>query len=131
MVALASEAYAVCHSLGITPEAFDGIEPGLYYPPKQRDWAAIHRSLDALVERRRRDKKQRSGVWRDLAVRKRRTEVWEHLAPIVRQGEVLGLALPLTRRLVERIHDLEEGRAEMSWQHLEELEALRVDRANE
>jgi 2-dehydropantoate 2-reductase len=127
MVALAAEVYAVSHALGIEPEPFDAVEPRLYFPPEGRDPAAIDRSLDTLVERRRRDKKTRSGVWRDLAVRKRRTEVEEHLLPIIRHGEGAGLALPLTRRVAERIHDLEEGRAEMSWRHLDELEALRTE----
>ncbi len=125
MVALASEAYAVAHALGIHPEPFDGVEPGLYYPPEQRDWAAINRSLDALVARRKRDQKQRSGIWRDLAVRKRRTEIDEQLVPIVRRAEALGMALPLTNSVVKRIHDLEQRRAEMSWSHLDELESLR------
>jgi 2-dehydropantoate 2-reductase len=125
MIELASEVYNVADHLGIRPEAFDGVEPALYYPRERRDWAAIGQSLDALVERRRRDQKQRSGIWRDIMVRRRRTEVDEQLGEVVRHGAAAGLPLPLTRRVVEQIHDLEEGRTAPSWEHLEELDRLR------
>jgi 2-dehydropantoate 2-reductase len=125
MVELAAEIYEVADRLGVRPEPFDGVEPGLYYPRAGRDWAAIERSLDALVARRRRDQKQRSGIWRDLMVRRRGTEVGDHLGPIIRHADALGLALPLTRRVAQRIGDLEAGRAQPAWEHLDELEALR------
>jgi 2-dehydropantoate 2-reductase len=125
MVELAGEVYEVADQLGIRPEAFDGVEPALYYPRERRDWAAIERSLDALVERRKRDQKQRSGIWRDIMVRRRRTEVDEQLGLVVRHGADAGLPLPLTRQVIDRIHDLEEQRAAPSWSHLEELERIR------
>lgn len=127
MIELASEVYEVADHLGIRLEAFDGVEPALYYPRERRDWAAIERSLDALVERRRRDQKQRSGIWRDIMVRRRRTEVDEHLGVVARQGAAIGLPLPLTRRVIEYIHDLEEQRAAPSWAHLQELERIRQE----
>ena len=125
MVELAAEVYEVADRLGVRPEAFDGVEPRLYYPREGRDWEAIQRSLDELVARRQRDQKQRSGIWRDLMVRRRRTEVAAHLGPIVRHAEALGLPLPLTRRVAQRISDMEAGRAEPAWEHLDDLEALR------
>jgi 2-dehydropantoate 2-reductase len=97
------------------------VEPALYYPRAGRDWAAIQRSLDALVARRRRDQKQRSGIWRDLMVRRRGTEVGEHLGPIIRHADALGLPLPLTRRVAQLIGDLEAGRAAPAWEHLDAL----------
>jgi 2-dehydropantoate 2-reductase len=126
MVELASEVYEVAGRLGVQPERFDGVEPALYYPREQRDWEAIAQSLDALVERRRHDQKQRSGIWRDIMVRRRRTEVDEQLGPVVRHGEAAGLPLRLTRRVIERVHDLEEGRVAPSWAHLDELEQIRA-----
>jgi 2-dehydropantoate 2-reductase len=125
MIELASEVIEVADHLSIRPEAFDGVEPALYYPRERRDWAAIERSLDALVERRRRDQKQRSGIWRDIMVRRRRTEVDEQLGVVARQGTAAGLPLPLTRRLLDRIHDLEQGRIAPSWEHLDELDRIR------
>jgi 2-dehydropantoate 2-reductase len=125
MIELASEVYEVADRLDIRLEAFDGVEPALYYPREQRDWAAIGRSLDALVERRRRDQKQRSGIWRDIMVRRRRSEVDEQLGAVARHGAAVGLPLPLTRRVIDRIHDLEQGSIAPSWEHLDELERIR------
>jgi len=125
MVELAAEVYEVAAQLGVQPEPFDGVEPELYYPRVGRDWAAIQQSLDALVARRRRDQKQRSGIWRDLMVRRRGTEVGDHLGPIIRHADTLGLPLPLTRRVAQLIGDLETGRAKPAWEHLDALEALR------
>ncbi len=125
MVELASEVYEVADRLGIKPEAFDGVEPALYYPREARDQAALDQALDALVARRRRDQKQRSGIWRDIMVRHRRTEVDEQLGPVIRHGEQVALPLPLTHRVVEYIHNLEIGRTQPSWSHLQSLEQLR------
>ena len=125
MVELAAEIYEVAERLGVRPEPFDGVEPALYYPRAGRDWTAIQQSLDALVARRRRDQKQRSGIWRDLMVRRRGTEVGDHLGPIMRHADTLGLPLPLTRRVAQLIGDLEAGRAKPAWEHLDALEALR------
>jgi 2-dehydropantoate 2-reductase len=127
MIELAGEVYEVADRLGIHPEAFDGVEPALYYPREQRDWAAIEQSLDALVERRRRDQKQRSGIWRDIMIRQRRTEVDEQLGAVVRHGAAIGLPLPLTRRLIDRIHDLEQGHIAPAWAHLDELDRIRQE----
>jgi 2-dehydropantoate 2-reductase len=125
MVELAAEVYEVAARLGIRPEPFDGVEPGLYFPRVGRDEALLAAALDALVARRRRDQKQRSGIWRDLMVRRRRTEVDEQLVPVVRHGEPLGLRLPLTRLVIDRIHAIERGEAAPSWDHLDALEELR------
>lgn len=125
MAALASEVYEVADRLGITPEAFDGVEPALYYPRETRDQAVLDQALDALVARRRRDQKQRSGIWRDIMVRRRRTEVDMQLVPVIRHGAALGLPMPLTRTVVEYIHHLEAGRVPPSWSHLEALEQAR------
>ncbi|MGH7375619.1 MAG: ketopantoate reductase family protein, partial [Candidatus Rokuibacteriota bacterium] len=68
--------------------------------------------------------KTKTGIWRDLAVRKRKTEVDGQLGVLVRKGEALGVATPLTRRLIELIRDLEDGRRQMDWSNLDPLVAL-------
>ena len=40
------------------------------------------------------------------------------IAPIVAAGDEVGIDAPLTRRLVELIHDVEEGRRRQSWETL-------------
>src|SRR5581483_8315264 len=100
MVELASEIYEVAAREGVTVEAFDDVEPSLYYPREQRRPAAIGRSLDDLVARRRKDGKSKSGVWRDLAVRHRKTEVDQQSGLAAEIGASHGLLMPLTRRVV-------------------------------
>jgi 2-dehydropantoate 2-reductase len=125
MVELAAEVYEVAHREGVTPEPFDNVEPSLYYPREARDWAGIDASLDDLVVRRRADKKTHSGIWRDLAVRKRHTEVDEQVGAVTRIGREHGLPMPLTTRVVEMIHELEDGLRGRAVTNVDELERLR------
>lgn len=125
MVELAAEVYEVAHRQGVTPEPFDNVEPSLYYPREARDRARIDASLDDLVVRRRGDKKARSGIWRDLAVRKRRTEVDEQIGAVTRIGAEYGLPMPLTTRVVEMIHELEDSVRTRAVTNVDELERLR------
>jgi 2-dehydropantoate 2-reductase len=124
MVELATEIYDVAAREGVKPEPFDDVEPGLYYPRDQRDWDAINRSLDALVARRRRDRKTHSGIWRDLAVRRRPTEVDFQIGLAAEIGGGHGLPMPLTNALVGMIHELESGRRDRSLSNLDELNTL-------
>ncbi len=118
-IALAREILAVAKARGVTPEGFDGFDPASYLPNAPAGDAA--QSLDELVTHNRRSIKTHSGIWRDLAVRKRRTEVDAQLGIIVQIGEEAGVAAPLTARLVELIHEIENGTRELS---LETLDAL-------
>lgn len=106
-IALAQEILAVAVARGVTPEAFNGFDPAAYLPSALPD--AASRSLDDLVAFNRRSAKTHSGIWRDLAVRKRRTEVDAQLGIVVALGRQAGIATPLTARLVELIHDIENG----------------------
>lgn len=124
MLELATEIYAVADREGIHIEAFDNLEPDLYYPPEQRDPAAIHRTLDRLTAWQRGNLKTKSGIWRDLAVRHRKAEIGGK-GDVVEIGEKYGVATPLTHKVMEMIHDLEDGRRTMSWDNLEEVDALR------
>jgi 2-dehydropantoate 2-reductase len=118
-VALAREILAVARARGVTPEAFDGFEPAAYGP--RATSGAASRSLDALVAHNRRSAKSHSGIWRDLAVRKRRTEVDAQLGIVVSLGREVGVATPLTARLVELIHDIENGVRPLSLDNLDAL----------
>lgn len=82
----------------------------------------VSESLDQLVAIRRDDEKSRNGVWRDLAVRsRRRTEVDAHFTPIVTHALQLGLEVPLLQRMIEMIHQIEEGQRDFSPSNLDEL----------
>jgi 2-dehydropantoate 2-reductase len=86
---------------------------------------AISASLDRLVARRRSDHKTHSGIWRDLAVRHRRTEVDHQIGIVADIGADHGLAMTLTRRVVQMVHEIEDGRRDRGLSNLDELEHLR------
>jgi 2-dehydropantoate 2-reductase len=125
MVELAAEVYEAAAQEEVRPEPFDNVEPSLYYPREAQDWERINASLDDLVARRRVDKKTRSGIWRDLAVRKRRTEVDEQIGAVLRIGRAHGLPMPLTDRVVTMIHELEDCVRQRTVANIDELELLR------
>jgi 2-dehydropantoate 2-reductase len=117
---LAREVMRVAHARGISPEAFDGFDPAALAPGSAPEEAAA--SLDDLVRFNRGSAKSHSGVWRDLAIRKRKTEVDAQIAPIAELGGEVGVETPLIRRLVELIHEVEEGRRPQAWATLDALE---------
>ena len=124
MADLAAEVVRVAEAEGVRCEGFDGYDPGAMRFAVPRDWAGIRRSLDRLVALNRTSLKQKSGIWRDLAVRHRRTEVDVQLGPVVETGHARGLRLPLNARVIELIHDLESGRRQMSPSNVDELRRL-------
>lgn len=121
-IALAREALAVATARGVTPEAFDGFDPNAYRPDAPD--RAAERSLDALVVHNRKSAKTHSGIWRDLAVRKRRTEVDPQLGIVVALGRDAGVPTPLIARVVELIHDIENGERALSLETLDLLAAV-------
>ncbi len=121
-IALAREILAVAMARGITPEAFDGFDPGAYLPGAPA--GAADRSLDGLVAHNRKSAKTHSGIWRDLAVRKRPTEVDAQLGAVVSLGAEAGVPTPLTAKVVELIHDVEQGRRAQSMETLDALAAV-------
>ena len=106
-LALAREILAVARARGVAPESFDGFDPAAYQPDAPD--GAADRSLDDLVAHNRRSAKSHSGIWRDLAIRKRPTEVDAQLGIVVTLGAEAGVATPITARLVELIHEVEQG----------------------
>lgn len=121
---LAAEVVRVAEAGGVDCEGFDGFEPAVFAFKQPRDWAGITASLDRLVEFNRRSLKQKSGVWRDLAVRKRKTEVDEQLGAVVAIAGEHEIETPLNQRLIDLIHDLEAGRRAMAWSNLDVLAEL-------
>ncbi|MEP6590425.1 MAG: 2-dehydropantoate 2-reductase [Gemmatimonadota bacterium] len=118
-IGLAREMLAVAAARGVTPEAFDGFDPAAYATTALPD--AATQSLDHLVAHNRKSAKTHSGIWRDLAIRKRPTEVDAQLGIVASLGTAAGVPTPLTEKLVELIHEIEQGRRELS---LDTLDAL-------
>ena len=129
LVGIVGEGLAVADKAGVRVEPFDEFDPAWYRAALAGDAAARTRAMAAIAAHYRQHTKTKTGIWRDLAVRKRKTEVDGQLGVLVRKGEALGVALPLTRRLIELIRDLEDGRRQMDWSNLDPLVAL-VEKEN-
>lgn len=101
MIAIAREVLA---QAPVPVESFDGFVPG-----------DLEGSLDRLAEFNRGSAKSHSGIYRDLMVRRRKTEVDEVHKDI--QG-------PIFDKVVELIHDIEQGRRTCEVRNLDELAAF-------
>jgi 2-dehydropantoate 2-reductase len=101
MIAIAEEILA---QSPVTVESFDGFDP-----------SDLEGSLDRLAIFNRKSAKSHSGIYRDLMIRKRKTEVDEVHKDI--QG-------PIFDRVVEIIHDIEQGRRTCEVANLDELAAI-------
>ena len=116
---VAREVMAVASKRGVSPLGFNGFEPSAFMPGASD--AAARKSVAALAEYNRHTAKTHSGIWRDLAVRKRKTEVDAQIAVVAPLAREVGLKTPVLDRLVELIHDIEDGRREQSWETLDRL----------
>ena len=125
-IGLAREVLAVATARGVTPEAFNGFDPAAYLPGAPE--GAADKSLEDLVAFNRRSAKTHSGIWRDLAVRKRPTEVDAQIGIVVTLSReaATGRTTPLLSRLVELIHDIENGVRAQSLETLDELAATQT-----
>jgi len=120
LTALACEMTTLADAQGVVPRGFNGYDPAAFRGGAVT--ADVDASFNAMVAHNRKSAKSHSGIWRDLAVRKRKTEVDPQLTRPIAVAEEAGLEMPLTRKLVMLIQDIEEGRRPLS---LETLDALR------
>ena len=117
--ALGREAVEVALAEGVDPKGFNGFDPRAFMPNAPMAGAAA--CVDAMVAFNRPNAKTHSGVWRDLAIRKRRTEIDVQIWPIAEIGATHGLACPTVRKLVDMIHEVENGTRPMTDANLLEL----------
>ena len=116
---IGEEAIIVAQAEGIEPRGFNGYDVEAFKPGANE--AAARASVAAMVAFNSTSAKTHSGIWRDLAIRKRRTEVDMQIAPIADIGARHGIDCRVTRKLVEMIHEVEEGRRPMTDNNLLEL----------
>ncbi|MEM9205614.1 MAG: 2-dehydropantoate 2-reductase N-terminal domain-containing protein [Pseudomonadota bacterium] len=119
LMGLAREVMETAVAEGVTPKPFNGFEPSAFLPGAPE--AAALQSLADLAEFNSKTAKTHTGIYRDLAVRKRKTEVDPQIGVVADIAAAHGIDTPLLRRLVELIHDIEDGRREMSGATFHEL----------
>ena len=123
LVGIVGEGMAVADKAGVRIEPFDEFDPAWYRAAVAGDASARERAMSAIAAHYRAHTKTKTGIWRDLAVRRRKTEVGALLGATVTKARTLGVAMPLTERLIAMIEDLELGRRVMSWSNVDELVA--------
>jgi len=125
LIRLVIENMDVAEAAGIKLQPFDEYDPVDYRAASRGDTAARRRAMAVIAAHYRRHTKTKTGIWRDLVVRRRKTEVGALLGATVAKARPLGIAMPLTERLIAMIEDLETGRRVMSWANVDELVAVR------
>ena len=119
LIGLAREVMLTALAEGVDPKPFNGFEPASFMPDATQESAK--QSIADLAIFNSKTAKTHTGIYRDLAVRKRKTEVDPQIGTIAKIAASHGINTPLLRRLVELIHDIEEGRREMSIETFHEL----------
>jgi len=109
---LGREVMKVAAARAVKPIGFNGFDPAAFSPDATLQ--ASRDSIAALAEFNRHTAKTHSGIYRDLAIRKRRTEVDPQIGTIAQLGAQIGIYTPAISRLVDLIHDIEDGRRPMS-----------------
>lgn len=109
---LGREVMATARARGVKPVGFNGFDPEAFAP--ESDIEKSRASIAALAAFNRIGAKTHSGVWRDLAIRKRKTEVDPQIGIIAKLAQEAGVDAPCLQRLVNLIHDVEDGRAQQS-----------------
>lgn len=112
LIGLAREVCALAAAEGVSPRGFNGYDPAAFAPGAPE--AEARACLARLADFNSRTAKTHTGIWRDLAVRRRKTEVDAQIGVMVGIAEARGVAAPLIARLVELVHDVEEGRRPMA-----------------
>lgn len=112
LIGLAREVMRAAAAEEVVPKPFNGFEPSAFMPGAPE--AAALQSIADLAEFNAKTAKTHTGIYRDLAVRKRKTEVDPQVGAVAEIAASHRIETPLLRRLVELIHDIEEGRREMS-----------------
>jgi 2-dehydropantoate 2-reductase len=123
LTGIVGEGIAVADKAGVRLQAFDEFDPAWYRSAVAGDAGARTRAMRAIADHYRGNTKTKTGIWRDLAVRRRKTEVDGLLSPLVAKGEAFGVPMPLTRRVIALIRDLEAGRRRMDWANVDDLAA--------
>ncbi|MFJ8823139.1 2-dehydropantoate 2-reductase [Streptomyces sp. NPDC102467] len=122
MHAVAGEVFDVAHALGVELEAFDAFEPDAFRSaadPAVRRAATVR--LTAWLATQAKD---RSGIWRDLAVRRRPVEVTTHYAEVFAQAERHGVGAPVLRSVIDGLRELERDPELMAESRLDALDRL-------
>ncbi|MFE4213764.1 2-dehydropantoate 2-reductase [Streptomyces sp. NPDC056844] len=119
---VAGEVFDVAEALGVELEAFDAFEPEAF---RQGADPSVRRAATGrLTAWLGTQAKDRSGIWRDLAVRRRPVEVTTHYAEVFTQAERHGVSTPVLRSVIAGLRELERDPGLMAEERLVALDRL-------
>ncbi|AJY44846.1 ketopantoate reductase family protein [Martelella endophytica] len=118
---LGHEVMKLAEAEGASPLGFNGFDPAAFLAA---DPEGMQAALDKMVAHNRKTAKTHSGIWRDLAVRKRKTEVDAQIGTMIPLAASHGLAVPALAKMVDLIHDIEDGKREQSAALVDEMVPL-------
>jgi len=107
-LALGREVMAVAQARGVTPRGFGGFDAKAFAAGASETEAL--NVIAWLADYTAQTAKTHSGIYRDLAVRKRKTEVDPQIGIIGELARQQNIPTPALDRLVELVHDIEDGR---------------------
>lgn len=122
MYALVEEVCAVADAKGVRLEPFDAFDPAGFRADS--DPAVRDATCERLTAWLRTQSKDRSGIWRDLAVRRRPVEVTSHYVTVFEEAERAGLGTPVLRAVLDGLRELEADPSTMSEARLDALDQL-------
>ena len=118
---LGHEVMKLAAAEGVRPIGFNGFDPEAF---RCRDADGMRTAMDTMIAHNRKTAKTHSGIYRDLAVRKRKTEVDAQMGIMLRLAAGHGLELPVVARMIDLIHDIEQGKRAQSCALVDELVPL-------
>jgi 2-dehydropantoate 2-reductase len=121
LVALVCESLEVARVYGIKIEPFDEFLPDQFGKALMGNQESLKEGMRIIADHYRTQTKGKTGIWRDIAVKKRKTEVDALLGRIVQKGNLKGLPCLLNQKLIQLIHEIEDGKRPMQWENLDEL----------
>ncbi|MEJ5867577.1 2-dehydropantoate 2-reductase [Pseudokineococcus sp. 5B2Z-1] len=121
---LVREVLAVARAVGVAPAPFDAFDPAAY---EDGDEDAADAATDALVAWLATQSKDRSGIWRDIAVRRRPSEVTTHYPPVLAAARAHHLPVPLLEALLAQLAEVEVDPTTMAEVRLERLDAAAAE----
>ena len=133
--ALVREAVKVADAYGVTLEADAYFLPDLIrqtYPEARRSQIAILQVLSDHLNRYAATAikppdpdykfvKKGSGIWWDIVYRKRQSEVRWLTGSLIEMADAVGVPMPLNKKKVSMIYEIEDGTRPMRWENLDEL----------
>nr|WP_272214098.1 ketopantoate reductase C-terminal domain-containing protein [Marinicella sp. W31]MDC2876222.1 ketopantoate reductase C-terminal domain-containing protein [Marinicella sp. W31] len=118
---LGHEVMKLAEAEGVSPLGFNGFDPKAFL---SADPEGMRAALEKMVAHNRKTAKTHSGIWRDLAVRKRKTEIDAQIGTMIPLAASHGLAVPALAKMVELVHDIEDGRRQQSSVLVDEMVRL-------